>query len=91
MIAERIGYHGIEEGFVIWGTDFRINNTPVEYGTYTYMEYLTGNLTGTLLNGDPIDVQFQLDMYEPLVLMVPEPATLLLLGLGVVMLRRIRN
>lgn len=63
----------------IEGTGF---NYP--YGTYSS---IIGHLTGTLLNGDPIATPFYLHDSATMTL-VPEPATLLLLGLGGVILRR---
>jgi hypothetical protein len=44
-------------------------------------------LTGTLANGDIINNQFRIGETAKIVL-VPEPATLLLLGLGAVMVRK---
>ena len=76
----------------IEGTDF---NYP--YGTYGAKphepgEYIfppDGHLTGHLLNGDHIGVDFYVFDSATMVL-VPEPATLLLLGLGAVMLGKKR-
>ena len=58
---------------------------------YAYGEITnpTGILTGTLANGDPIDNRFYVHDNAQIVL-VPEPTTLLLLGLGGLMLRRKR-
>ena len=63
----------------IEGTGF---NYP--YGTIADPE---GILTGTFFNGDPIDIGFYVHDNASIVL-VPEPATLLLLGLGGLILRR---
>ena len=74
----------------VHGTNFKINGLPVEYGTYInpnkpgYTDYY---LTGILLSGETINNHIYLYDDSSLVL-IPEPATLFLLGLGVVMLRR---
>lgn len=53
----------------------------------------SGVLVGTLENGDPIDVPFWGDSYYPavIILEIPEPMTLLLLGLGSILVQRRRN
>ncbi len=47
----------------------------------------TGILTGTLVNGDPINNRFYVHNSASIVI-TPEPCTLLLFGLGVMLLRR---
>ncbi len=66
----------------IFGRDFNVNGLGVGYGEITAS---SGTLTGTLENGDPIDNDFYIDDNASIVL-TPEPATLLLLGLGAVIL-----
>lgn len=63
----------------IAGTGF---NYP--YGTH---QNTTGYLTGTLSNGEPIATLFYIHDSATMTL-VPEPATLLLLGLGAVILKK---
>jgi len=72
-----------------YGTDFAIDGTPIGYGIFdTGGKYeVTGQLTGTLANGDPLDIEFDI-WNDSSIVLTPEPATLLLLGFGAVMLRR---
>lgn len=78
---------------IIDGFNFAIDGTPVGYGDITsllggaYSNEPSRILTGTLLNGDTINNQFFIGDAAQITL-VPEPATLLLLGLGAVMLRK---
>lgn len=78
--------HGGQAGDVyIYGSDFKINGDPVPYGAYHYNTYKT--LTGILANGDPINCTVACAGANDIIL-IPEPATLTLLVLGVVGLRR---
>lgn len=78
------------------GSDFAVDGTPIDYieltsilgGDPFYERYR--RLTGTLLNGDPLDNDFRIGDSAKIVL-IPEPATLLLLGLGGMMLRKRRQ
>lgn len=63
------------------------NGFNYSYGTLSNMP---GVLTGTLLNGDPINNSFYIHDYATMTL-VPEPSTILLLGLGGIFLRRRRK
>ncbi len=75
----------------IFGTNFAVDGVPVGYGP---LSFLTGTLTGTLLSGDPIDNYFChsgcneifIDNPTGLITLVPEPASLTLLGVGLVVL-----
>lgn len=73
----------------IYGSDFFINGRPVQYGTYTTG---SGTLTGILSGNDALVLPFSLDNMlgsAHLVLApIPEPCTLLLLGLGGMMIRK---
>lgn len=75
------------------GSDFAVDGTPVGYIEFSNIlggDYWTEpyrRLTGTLLSGEPINNDFQIG-YSAKMVLVPEPATLLLLGTGGLMLRR---
>jgi hypothetical protein len=73
----------------IMGGNFAIDGHHVGPGTYFAGDFLGGQgiLTGTLANGDAINNPFTLYPDARLVL-VPEPATLLVVGLGGLVLRR---
>ena len=75
---------------IVVGTDFKINGQSVDYGCLTNSDYPSGILTGTLANGDPLDTHFDL-YHSGSIFLTPEPSTLLLLGLGAVMLRKRRS
>jgi len=74
------------------GTDFKINGESVDYGEFTSLDYPSGILTGTLVNGDSMDTYFEFydSPYPGSVFLTPEPSTLFLLGFGAVMLRKKR-
>ena len=76
----------------VYGTNFTINGSPVEYGTYINLNgqnYTDYYLTGTLLSGEAISNNIYLYDDTSLVL-TPEPATVLFLGLGGLLLLRRR-
>jgi hypothetical protein len=78
---------------IINGSNFAIDGTPFVSGQITsilggdFSNEPSRRLTGILANGDIINNQFLIGNTAEIVL-VPEPATLLLLGFGMVMLRR---
>jgi len=84
------GLYVDENGIMtIHGSDFAVDGTPVGYTELT--GFLTGQLTGTLRSGDPINAYFETYNNGKIVL-VPEPATLILFTLGgFTMLRKRRQ
>jgi hypothetical protein len=86
---------GHESVITILGSDFAIDGQSIGYGELTsvlgghYFNEPSRRLTGTLASGDLIDNVFYIGGESSIVL-APEPAALLLLGLGAVMLRRKR-
>ena len=84
------GYNQIGESVIIFdGSDFAINGTSVAYGIFDTggENSVHGTLTGTLANGGYLDNEFYI-YADSSIILIPEPTTLLLLGLGAVMLRR---
>jgi len=79
----------------IYGSSFMVDGIPVGYGpittgTINELGMLTGTLTGTLDSGELINNDFNIDP-DASIFLVPEPATLLLIGLGTWFLRRNRT
>ena len=69
------------------GSDFAVDGTPVGYIELAtilggwFLDEPHRRLTGTLLNGDSLDSDFQIG-HSAKIILVPEPATILLLGFG---------
>lgn len=78
---------------IINGSNFAIDGIPVGFGEITsILGGYVGNepsrrITGTLANGDAINNQFQVG-YSASINLIPEPATISLLALGFLLLRR---
>jgi hypothetical protein len=85
-MAERL-YTYTSGTVTLHGTDFQINSEPVFYGIYSNADYNSGILSGTLLSGDTFTTDFAI-FDESRIILIPEPSTLLLLSLGVLMLRK---
>lgn len=82
---------------IIDGSDFAVNGNPVDIGeTITSISGGDWNeesyrlLTGTLANGDTLDSPFKIGS-DASITFIPEPASLLLLGLGGLALSRKRR
>ena len=74
----------------------RDSSTITLYGTnfnydYGLIDVSFGTLQGTLMNGDTIDADFYIYSQNASIILVPEPTTLLLLGLGVPILSGLRR
>ncbi len=83
------------------GRNFSFDNQPATYGYYGWEDfpaytdwegeiYHGTALDGTLFNDDFINAEIRIYSEDAQLLLTPEPSTLLLLGLGAVMLRRKR-
>jgi hypothetical protein len=75
----------------LMGTNFAVNGVPVEYGSYASSFGSSGIITGTLANGDYLDNAYNLYHTGDITFAIPEPATFVLLGLGVLSSRRRHN
>jgi len=78
------------------GSNFAVDGNPVGFGEITsllggdYSNEPYRTLTGTLANGDILNSPFRIGDYASITL-VPEPCTLLLLGLGAAIVSRRRR
>jgi len=71
----------------ISGSGFEIDGIPVDYGIYTALDYPLGTLEGMLTSGELINSYFEI-YDDASIFLVPEPTTLLLVGLGALCFRR---
>jgi len=73
------------------GSDFAVNGTPVGYGDSARNYGIMGTITGILANGDTLNSSFSINGIGADITFIPEPGTILLLGLGVAgILRKLR-
>jgi len=75
--------------FKVGGVDLTIGDNLRNYGALdSYGMWIHGTITGTLQNGSMLNSDFYIsDRRNSAIFIVPEPCTLLLLGLGAVRLR----
>ena len=66
----------------IYGYDFALDGIEIDYGG---IGVNWGILTGTLISGDPLEVNLDINHFSSIIL-IPEPATFLLFGLGTITL-----
>jgi len=96
----RVGQHSDNpiatfNAVTIYGRDFMVDGNPVEYGEFhsqlggSLFKEPTRHVSGILSSGEELDTDFWVGQ-NGTILLIPEPATLLLLGLGAVMLRKRR-
>ena len=73
------------------GKDFVFGGVEVDYGTFDTMgeAYVNAPLSGLTLAGDPISYDLYFEQGTQVVL-IPEPCSIMLLGIGAVTLRRKR-
>jgi hypothetical protein len=89
IIAESSGMIYLNgSDFSVDGHILSIGESLRNYGV-SYNIWLTGTITGTLQDGSSLNnIFFIEEATNADIMVVPEPATLLLLGLGAVMLRK---
>lgn len=81
---------GMDGLITLVGSDFAIDGTPVGYGDSARDYGQFGTITGSLANGDAIDIPYSaLDSSD--IVFIPEPASILMLGLGGLSLLRRRR
>ena len=71
----------------IYGSDFKIGGIPVDYGEYNGINHITG----ILANGDVLDNDFYFYSDAKLILAIPEPTTIVLVGFGGLAIRKRRK
>lgn len=83
----------------LYGNDFGVGEQTLSYGDslrdYGVIngDFLTGKITGTLQDGSRLSNQFYISLNDlnADIIIIPEPATVLLVGAGGLLLRRKRD
>jgi len=82
----------VRDGLItLVGSNFAVNGTPVGYGDFAGDYATSGTLSGILANGDTLNNSFSLVHPGADITFIPEPGTILLLGLGGLTLVRKRR
>ena len=87
------GLQAFDGGHItIVGTNFTVDGSPVSFGRYFASDFVEGSgvLTGILNSGALLNNPFYIST-DASITLVPEPATLFLLGLGGLVLRKRKN
>lgn len=66
----------------IIGSNFAIGGVPVSFGSYFAADYPSGHLTGMLQDGTLLDHDFLIYDESRIVLSIPEPSSIILIGIG---------
>ena len=79
-------------GFSVDGHDLSLGDSLRDYGTIDG-DYLTGTISGTLQDGSTLSNNFNIRVadLDADIIVIPEPATLLLVGVGGLILRKRRS
>ncbi len=73
----------VRDGLItLVGANFAVNGIPVAYGDFASNYGIMGTITGTLGSGDLLDNSFSISGSGADITFIPEPGTILLLGLG---------
>jgi hypothetical protein len=82
-------FQAIENGtFAFYGSDFLIDGKPLYPGRYFASDFTQGQLTGILENGNALNAGLTFYGDTSSIVIIPEPATLSLLALGAIFMKR---
>lgn len=72
----------------IHGHSFTVNSQPVPAGVNAGTYAAMGTITGTLANGDPLNNNYNVLGPDAKIILIPEPATILILAAGIPLIRK---